>query len=60
MPIDRAQPLSPQQAFEVATYVNTRPRPDFSRKALDWPRGGKPPDADYHVLLPVTPKEKQQ
>jgi thiosulfate dehydrogenase len=60
MPIDRAQQLSPQQAFDVATYINTRPRPDFSRKVLDWPRGGKPPDADYHVLPPVPLKEKQQ
>jgi len=60
MPIDRAQQLSPQQAFDVASYINTRPRPDFPRKANDWPHGGKPPDADYHVLPPVTPKEKRQ
>jgi thiosulfate dehydrogenase len=58
MPIDRAQQLSPQQAFDVASYINTRPRPDFPRKIHDWPRGGKPVDADYHVLPPVTPKEK--
>jgi len=50
MPIDRAQQLTPQQAFDVATYVNTRPRPGFSATARDWPHGGKPPDADYHVL----------
>jgi thiosulfate dehydrogenase len=56
MPIDRAQQLSPQQAFDVASYINTRPRPDFPRKIHDWPRGGKPPDADYHVLPPVTPR----
>jgi thiosulfate dehydrogenase len=49
MPIDRAQHLTPQQAFDVATYINTRPRPDFPAKSRDWPRGGKPPDADYHV-----------
>ena len=60
MPIDRPQQLSPQQAFDVATYINTRPRPDFPRKVHDWPRGGKPPDADYHVLPPVTSKEKRQ
>src|SRR6266516_1627938 len=41
MPIDRAQILTPQQAFDVATYVNTRPRPDFPAKVRDWPRGGK-------------------
>lgn len=49
MPIDRAKQLTPQQAFDVATYIDTRPRPDFAPKARDWPRGGKPPDADYHV-----------
>jgi thiosulfate dehydrogenase len=64
MPIDRAQQLTPQQAFDVASYINTRSRPDFPRKIHDWPRGGKPPDADYHVLpattQPATPKEKQK
>ena len=48
MPIDRAQQLTEQQAFDVATYVNTRPRPDFPRKVHDWPKGGKPAGADYH------------
>jgi thiosulfate dehydrogenase len=49
MPIDRAQQLTEQQAFDVATYINTRPRPDFPKKVHDWPRGGKPPGADYHI-----------
>ena len=49
MPIDRAQQLTEQQAFDVATYINTRPRPDFPRKVHDWPKGGKPAGADYHV-----------
>lgn len=52
MPFDRAQQLTPQQAFDVATYINTRPRPDFPKKVHDWPHGGKPPDADYHVIPP--------
>jgi thiosulfate dehydrogenase len=59
MPIDRALHLSAQQAFDVATYINTRPRPDFPAKARDWPRGGKPDDADYHVL-PTTSQEKSR
>ena len=50
MPFDRTQQLTPQQAFDVATYINTRPRPDFAMKVHDWPYGGKPPDADYHVV----------
>ena len=49
MPIDRAQRLTEQQAFDVATYINTRPRPDFPRKVHDWPKGGKPAGADYHI-----------
>ena len=57
MPIDRAQRLTPQQAFDVATYINTRPRPNFPPKSNDWPHGGKPPDADYRVLpAPLPPK----
>ena len=39
MPIDRAQQLTAQQAFDVASYINTRPRPDFAPKVRDWPRG---------------------
>jgi thiosulfate dehydrogenase len=59
MPLDHAQQLTPQQAFDVATYINTRPRPDFPARSRDWPHGGKPPDADYHVL-PIPPKEKSR
>ena len=57
MPLDRAQQLTAQQAFDVATYINTRPRPDFAKKIHDWPHGGKPPDADYHVL-PTHPNRR--
>lgn len=49
MPRDRPGTLTPQQAFDVATYINTRPRPDFARKADDWPEGGAPPDVAYEV-----------
>jgi thiosulfate dehydrogenase len=50
MPLDRAQKLTEQQAFDIATYLNTRPRPDFPARSRDWPRGGKPPGTDYHIL----------
>jgi thiosulfate dehydrogenase len=56
MPIDRVQQLTVQQAFDVATYVNTRPRPDFPAKSRDWPHGGKPAGADYHTK-PLPAKE---
>jgi thiosulfate dehydrogenase len=47
MPLTQPGSLSPQQAFDLAEYVNTRPRPDFARKKLDWPRGDSPPDVAY-------------
>jgi thiosulfate dehydrogenase len=39
--------LTDDEAFDVAAYVNTQPRPDFSEKIHDWPKGGKPADAPY-------------
>lgn len=50
MPFDRAVHLTEQQAFDVATYIDTRPRPKFAAISRDWPRGGKPPGTDYHVV----------
>jgi thiosulfate dehydrogenase len=50
MPRDRPGSLTPQQAFDVATYVNTRSRPDFPGKERDWPHGGAPPDVAYSTL----------
>lgn len=50
MPRDRPGSLTPQQAFDLATYINTRPRPDFRGKERDWPRGGAPPDVAYPTL----------
>jgi len=47
MPYDNPGSLTPQQAYDVATYINTRPRPDFARKAGDWPNGDPPPDVAY-------------
>jgi thiosulfate dehydrogenase len=49
MPRDRPGTLSPQQAFDVAAYINSRPRPDFARKEYDWPHGGAPPDVAYPI-----------
>jgi thiosulfate dehydrogenase len=50
MPFDHAQQLTEQQAFDLATYLNTRPRPDYPPKSRDWPKGGKPTGADYRIL----------
>lgn len=49
MPQTAPGTLTPQQAFDLAAYINSRPRPDFSRKADDWPRGDPPPDVAYPI-----------
>jgi thiosulfate dehydrogenase len=50
MPRDRPGSLTPQQAFDVATFINRQPRPDFAAKERDWPQGGAPPDVAYETL----------
>ena len=50
MPRDKPGTLTRQQAYDVATYVTSRPRPDFPGKERDWPRGGAPPDVAYSTL----------
>jgi thiosulfate dehydrogenase len=47
MPNDGAVTLTDQQATDVAAYIVSRPRPDFARKALDWPNGDPPSDVGY-------------
>ena len=39
--------LTPQQAYDVAAYVNSHERPDLAGKEHDWPNGDAPPDAAY-------------
>jgi thiosulfate dehydrogenase len=56
MPFDKPGTLTAQEAFDVATYINTRPRPDFARKAGDWPNGDPPPDVAY----PTTAARKRR
>jgi len=50
MPRDRPGSLTPQEAYDLATYINTRPRPDFRGKERDWPHGGAPPDVAYPTI----------
>src|SRR5438270_580701 len=50
MPQSRPGSLSAQQAFDLAVYINSRPRPDFTRKSSDWPRGDAPPDVAYPTI----------
>ena len=37
MPFDRPGSLTPQQAFDVAAYIGSRPPPGYKGKKLDWP-----------------------
>jgi thiosulfate dehydrogenase len=54
MPQTAPGTLTDQEAYDLATYINTRPRPDFPGKELDWPNGDPPPDVAY----PVKSKKK--
>lgn len=46
MPFGTAD-LTPQQAYDVAAYINGRPRPDYAGKENDWPNGDPPSDVAY-------------
>jgi thiosulfate dehydrogenase len=39
--------VTDDEAFDVAAYINSQPRPDFPDKIHDWPQGGKPADVPY-------------
>ena len=56
MPFDRPGTLTAQQAYDVAAYMNGRPRPDLAGKENDWPNGDPPPDVAY----PTTAKRAAQ
>lgn len=58
MPFDAPGTLTDQQAFDVAAYINSRPRPDFPGKELDWPKGDPPPDVAYETVA-ATRKRQQ-
>jgi len=64
MPFGAGKTLTPQEAFDVAAYVNAHARPDSPGKELDWPAGGAPNDVPYdtksghkaHRPPPVLPR----
>jgi thiosulfate dehydrogenase len=47
MPADQPGALNDQDAFDVAAYIGSHPRPDFPGKEHDWPNGDAPPDVAY-------------
>ena len=47
MPFGQGRSLTPQQAYDVAAYIDARPRPDSPGKEHYWPTGGAPADVPY-------------
>jgi thiosulfate dehydrogenase len=47
MPFDRPGTLTDRQAFDVAAYITSMPRPDLPGKENDWAAGGAPADVPY-------------
>jgi thiosulfate dehydrogenase len=47
MPFGAGGTLTDQQAWDVAAFINTKPRPDSPGKENDWPLGGAPSDVPY-------------
>lgn len=47
MPFTQPGILSDTEAYDVAAFMNSHPRPDYALKALDYPKGGKPVDSPY-------------
>jgi thiosulfate dehydrogenase len=47
MPQNARGSLTDQQAYDLAAFVNSHPRPDSPGKAADWPAGGAPYDVPY-------------
>lgn len=45
MPLARVEPLSEQDAYDLAAHVVYLPRPTFAGLAKDWPLGNRPRDA---------------
>lgn len=47
MPFDKPGTLTDREAYDVAAYITSKPRPDLPAKTRDWPLGGAPADVPY-------------
>jgi len=47
MPFDKPGTLTDREAYDVAAYITSKPRPDMPNKTRDWPFGGAPADVPY-------------
>jgi thiosulfate dehydrogenase len=49
MPQNARGSLTDQQAFDLAAFINSQPRPDSPGKEDDWPSGGAAADVPYNT-----------
>lgn len=49
MPQTKPGSLTDQQAYDLAAYINSHPRPDSPGKENDWPKGGADADVPYRT-----------
>lgn len=47
MPLGQGGTLTHEEAYDVAAFINSQPRPEFPGRVQDWPKGGKPADILY-------------
>jgi len=47
MPITQPGMLSESDAYDIAAFMNSHPRPDYPQKVFDYPKGEKPQDSPY-------------
>lgn len=50
MPYDKPRTLTVQQAYDVAAYINSRPRPTYPGRINDWPHDTPPNDLGYPIV----------
>lgn len=63
MPFDKPGTLSDGDAYDVAAFITSKPRPDLPGKEHDWPLGNAPADVPYdtrghkaHLPPPLLPR----
>jgi thiosulfate dehydrogenase len=47
MPLGRGNTLTDEEAYDLASFINSQPRPEFPSRVNDWPKGGRPDDILY-------------
>jgi thiosulfate dehydrogenase len=47
IPFTRPGVLSEAEAYDGAAFMNSHSRPDYTPRAFDWSKGGKPVDSPY-------------